>query len=148
MFLEQNIFAIPYCKTFLVYLIEIWNLFQISFHDRKDEKNDFNLKKVEKKEPVKTKQKSEQPNGDIDKKFEVKVNKIEENICQWIDEETKTLKETLEKDISSIRSEVDNKNIEINSKVQGRVDHTIFPMNANELQVWWAYVSIILVGMA
>jgi len=92
---------------------------KISFHDRKDEKNDFNLKKVEKKEPVKTKQKSEQPNGDIDKKFEVKVNKIEENICQWIDEETKTLKETLEKDISSIRSEVDNKNIEINSKVQG-----------------------------
>ena len=58
------------------------------------------------------------------------------------------MKETLEKDISSIRSEVDNKNIEINSKVQGRVDHTIFPMNANELQVWWAYVSIILVGMA
>ena len=33
--------------------------------------------------------------------------------------ETKTLKETIEKDITSIRSEVDSKNIEINSKVQG-----------------------------
>ena len=31
------------------------------------------------------------------------------------------MKETLEKDISSIRSEVDNKNIEINSKVQASI---------------------------
>ena len=55
------------------------------------------------------------------KKFEDKIQKIEENICQWIDDEAKTLKETLEKDISSIRSEVDNKNIEINSKVQASI---------------------------
>ena len=53
--------------------------------------------------------------------FEEKIHKIEENICQWIDDEAKTLKETLEKDISSIRSEVDNKNIEINSKVQASI---------------------------
>ena len=60
-------------------------------------------------------------NTEIHKKFEVKVQKIEENICQWIDEETKTLKDTMEKDITSIRSEVDSKNIEINSKVQGSI---------------------------
>ena len=48
--------------------------------------------------------------------MEVKVQKIEENICQWIDEETKSLKNTLEHDITSIRSEADNKNIEMNSK--------------------------------
>ena len=55
------------------------------------------------------------------KKFEEKIHKIEENICQWIDDEAKSLKETLEKDISSIRTEVDNKNIEINSKVQASI---------------------------
>ena len=60
-------------------------------------------------------------NSEVHKKFEVKVQKIEENICQWIDEETKTLKETIEKDITSIRTEVDSKNIEINSKVQGSI---------------------------
>ena len=42
--------------------------------------------------------------GEIHKKFEVKVQKIEENICQWIDDETKTIKETIEKDITSIRT--------------------------------------------
>ena len=46
---------------------------------------------------------------------------MEENILQWIDEETKVLKDNLEKDIGSIRSEVDTKNIEMNSKVQSSI---------------------------
>ena len=97
---------------------------KIAFHENKDkDKNDFNLKKVEKETKPKPKPKpvTNEPaeSSEINKKFEVKVQKIEENICQWIDDETKTLKETIEKDITSIRSEVDSKNIEINSKVQG-----------------------------
>ena len=40
---------------------------------------------------------------------------------QWIDEETKELKHNLEKDISSIRTEVDSKNIELNAKVQASI---------------------------
>ena len=99
-------------------------ILQITFHEnKKDDKNDFNLKKVEKEKTPKPKPKPVKTElsetGEIHKKFEVKVQKIEENICQWIDDETKTIKETIEKDITSIRSEVDTKNIEINSKVQG-----------------------------
>ena len=100
-------------------------LFKIAFHDRKEEKNDINLKKVNKEPKPKPKPKEEpvhEPSDEvINKKFEVKVQKIEENICQWIDEETKTIKETVEKDIASIRTEVDTKNIEMNSKVQGSI---------------------------
>merc|ERR1719264_1000181 len=85
---------------------------QITFHEnKKDDKNDFNLKKVEKEKTPKPKPKpvttESAETGEIHKKFEVKVQKIEENICQWIDDETKTIKETIEKDITSIRSEVD-----------------------------------------
>ena len=47
-----------------------------------------------------------------------KIQRVEENILQWIDEETKVLKDNLEKDIHAIRNEVDTKNIELNSKVQ------------------------------
>ena len=47
-----------------------------------------------------------------------KIQRVEENILQWIDEETKVLKDNLEKDIQSIRTEVDTKNVELNSKVQ------------------------------
>ena len=90
-----------------------YNDWQISFHERKEEKTERNLKKVEK-----PKSDGMESSG---KKFEDKIQKIEENICQWIDDEAKSLKETLEKDISSIRSEVDNKNIEINSKVQASI---------------------------
>ena len=46
-----------------------------------------------------------------------KIQRVEENILQWIDEETKVLKDNLEKDIQSIRTEVDTKNVELNSKV-------------------------------
>jgi len=96
---------------------------KIAFHDRKEEKNDINLKKVKKEEKPKPKpsEAPQQVSVDIDKKFEVKVQKIEENICQWIAEETTTLKDTLEKDIASIRNEVDTKNIDMNSKVQGTI---------------------------
>ena len=86
---------------------------QISFHERKEEKTERNLKKVEK-----PKAEGQEPSS---KKFEEKIHKIEENICQWIDDEAKSLKETLEKDINSIRTEVDTKNIEINSKVQASI---------------------------
>ena len=106
-------------------LLDTLCLLKIAFHDRKEEKNDINLKKVNKEHKPKPKPKEEpahEPSDEvINKKFEVKVQKIEENICQWIDEETKTIKETVEKDIASIRTEVDTKNIEMNSKVQGSI---------------------------
>ena len=55
---------------------------------------------------------------EINKKVDGKIQRVEENILQWIDEETKVLKDNLEKDIHAIRNEVDTKNIELNSKVQ------------------------------
>ena len=60
---------------------------------------------------------------EINKKVDGKIQKVEENILQWIDEETKCLKDGLEKDISAIRSEVDEKNIELNSKVQATISN-------------------------
>ena len=58
---------------------------------------------------------------EINKKVDSKIQRVEENILQWIDEETKVLKDNLEKDIHSIRNEVDTKNIELNSKVQASI---------------------------
>ena len=58
---------------------------------------------------------------EINKKVDSKIQRVEENILQWIDEETKDLKHNLEKDITSIRSEVDSKNIELNAKVQASI---------------------------
>merc|ERR1712223_1701160 len=60
---------------------------------------------------------------EINKKVDGKIQKVEENILQWIDEETKCLKDSLEKDITAIRSEVDEKNIELNSKVQATISN-------------------------
>lgn len=60
---------------------------------------------------------------EINKKVDTKIQKVEENILQWIDEETKCLKDGLEKDLASIRTEVDTKNIELNSKVTATIDH-------------------------
>lgn len=60
---------------------------------------------------------------EINKKVDTKIQKVEENILQWIDEETKCLKEGLEKDIATIRTEVDTKNIELNSKVTATIDN-------------------------
>ena len=50
-----------------------------------------------------------------------KIQRVEENILQWIDEETKVLKDNLDKDIHSIRTEVDTKNVELNAKVQASI---------------------------
>ena len=50
-----------------------------------------------------------------------KIQRVEENILQWIDEETKVLKDNLDKDIHDIRNEVDTKNVELNAKVQASI---------------------------
>merc|ERR1712179_350143 len=60
---------------------------------------------------------------EINKKVDTKIQKVEENILQWIDEETKCLKEGLEKDIATIRTEVDTKNIDLNAKVNATIDN-------------------------
>jgi len=108
---------------------------KIAFHDRKEEKNDINLKKVNKEQKPKTSEATPQVSVDVEKKFEVKVQKIEENICQWIDEETKTLKDTLEKDVASIRNEVDTKNIDMNSKVQGSIQELKHELNTKVAEI-------------
>jgi len=110
---------------------------KIAFHDRKEEKNDINLKKVNKEQrpQPKTSEATPQVSVDVEKKFEVKVQKIEENICQWIDEETKTLKDTLEKDVASIRNEVDTKNIDMNSKVQGSIQELKHELNTKVAEI-------------
>jgi len=90
---------------------------KFAFHDRKeDNKNEPKLKKVptEQKAPIYNQGQVQE----INKKVDDKIQRVEENILQWIDEEAKSLKDTLEKDIISIRTEVDTKNIELNSKVQ------------------------------
>ena len=68
-----------------------------------------------------------------------KIQRVEENILQWIDEETKVLKDNLEKDIQSIRTEVDTKNVELNSKVQTSIhdlrDEVIEKVNVVEHKI-------------
>ena len=88
----------------------------MAFHERKeDKKSEPNLKKVTTETQPEYNQGQVQ---EINKKVDNKIQRVEENILQWIDEEAKTLKDTLEKDILAIRTEVDTKNIELNSKVQ------------------------------
>merc|ERR1712048_479904 len=94
-----------------------------------------NLQKVNKEQKPKTSESTPQVSVDVEKKFEVKVQKIEENICQWIDEETKTLKDTLEKDVASIRNEVDSKNIDMNSKVQGSIQELKHELNTKVAEI-------------
>ena len=76
---------------------------------------------------------------EINKKVDGKIQRVEENILQWIDEETKVLKDNLEKDIHSIRNEVDTKNIELNSKVQASIhdlrDEVIEKVNVVEHKI-------------
>ena len=59
---------------------------------------------------------------EINKKVDSKINKIEENIMMWIDEETTTMKTNIENDITNFREDVDQKNIDVNPKVQATVD--------------------------
>ena len=54
---------------------------------------------------------------EVNKRVDRKIEKVEENILQWIDEEAKAIRSTVERDLSSLREEVDTKNIEMLSKV-------------------------------
>ena len=98
---------------------------QMVFHERKE-----TTKATKESPPTKPKNNENGDQGHADtqhqvqemgKKVDTKIQKVEENILQWIDEETKCLKDGLEKDISAIRSEVDEKNIEMNSKVTASI---------------------------
>ena len=96
------------------------------FHDRKETEKE---KKKTESPPAKPKNRANGENGEctqgqvqeMSKKVDTKIAKVEENILQWIDEETKGLKDTLEKDITAIRTDVDEKNIEMNSKVTATI---------------------------
>jgi len=97
---------------------------KVVFHDRKE------INKTADSPPPKPKaQNNHHPEynqgqvQEINKKVDTKIQKVEENILQWIDEETKCLKEGLERDITAIRTEVDVKNIELNSKVTATIEH-------------------------
>jgi len=96
------------------------------FHERKEEskssdKKDADKPKVKKAPSDKPPEYNQGQVQEINKKVDSKIQRVEENILQWIDEETKTLKENLDKDIVAIRSEVDTKNIEVNAKVQASI---------------------------
>ena len=54
---------------------------------------------------------------EVNKRVDRKIEKVEENILQWIDEEAKAIRSTVERDLGSLREEVDSKNIEMLSKV-------------------------------
>jgi hypothetical protein len=54
---------------------------------------------------------------EVNKRVDRKIEKVEENILQWIDEEAKAIRSTVERDLGSLREEVDTKNIEMLSKV-------------------------------
>lgn len=102
---------------------------KLSFHDRKEEKTEPKLKKVSTDKQPEHGYNQNQVQ-EMNQKVDGKIQRVEENILQWIDEETKTLKVTLEKDILAIRSEVDTKNIELNSKVQTSIQD--FKEDVNE----------------
>jgi len=91
------------------------------FHERKEESKNTEASKPKKATSDKPPEYNQSQVQEINKKVDSKIQRVEENILQWIDEETKVLKEDLEKDIGSIRSEVDTKNIEMNSKVQSSI---------------------------
>jgi len=89
------------------------------FHERKEESKSTEASKPRKAASEKpTPEYNQSQVQEINKKVDSKIQRVEENILQWIDEETKVLKDNLEKDIQSIRTEVDTKNVELNSKVQ------------------------------
>jgi len=91
---------------------------KMAFHERKEEKTDPKLKKVPSEKPQGYNQDQVQ---EINQKVDGKISRVEENLFQWIDEEAKSIKNTLEKDILAIRSEVDTKHIDLNSKVQSSI---------------------------
>ena len=90
----------------------------MAFHDRKEEKSEPKLKKVQSEKPTGYNQDQVQ---EINQKVDGKISRVEENLFQWIDEEAKSIKSTLEKDLLAFRSEVDTKHIDLNSKVQSSI---------------------------
>merc|ERR1711902_404242 len=91
------------------------------FHERKEESKNTEASKPKKATSDKPPEYNQSQVQEINKKVDSKIQRVEENILQWIDEEAKVLKDNLEKDIGSIRSEVDTKSIEMNSKVQSSI---------------------------
>ena len=63
---------------------------------------------------------------EVNKRVDRKIEKVEENILQWIDEEAKAIRSTVERDLGSLREEVDTKNIEMLTKLK----------NNNKYFVW------------
>merc|ERR1712080_289478 len=97
---------------------------KVVFHDRKDPPAAASPPAASKvKKPTETPAEFNQGQvQEINKKVDTKIQKVEENILQWIDEETKCLKDGLEKDIAAIRTEVDTKNIDLNAKVTSTME--------------------------
>jgi len=91
-----------------------------AFHDRKEEsKSSETVKPKAKKAPSdKPPEYNQGQVQEMNKKVDSKISRVEENMLQWLDEETKTLKDTLDKDITAIRTEVDTKNLDMNAKIQ------------------------------
>merc|ERR1719187_379141 len=77
-----------------------------AFHDRKEESKSSEKPKAKKAPSDKPPEYNQGQVQEINKKVDSKISRVEENILQWIDEETKTLKKNLDKDIVAIRSEV------------------------------------------
>merc|ERR1712002_1454082 len=97
---------------------------KVVFHDRKDPPSASPPSASKVKKPTETPAEFNQGQvQEINKKVDTKIQRVEENILQWIDEETKCLKDGLEKDISAIRNEVDTKNIDLNAKVTATMDN-------------------------
>merc|ERR1719348_936429 len=110
------------------------------FHERKAESKSTEASKPRKAASEKpTPEYNQSQVQEINKKVDSKIQRVEENILQWIDEETKVLKDNLEKDIQSIRTEVDTKNVELNSKVQTSIhdlrDEVIEKVNVVEHKI-------------
>ena len=98
---------------------KIINILQMAFHDKKDEKPAKKLKSTSSGES--TKGLNQDQVVEINHKVDSKIQRVEENIFQWIDEEARSIKDHLEKDINSIRFEVDNKSVDLNSKIQSSI---------------------------
>ena len=91
---------------------------QAAFHDRKEESKSSENPKSKKAPSDKPPEYNQGQVQEINKKVDSKISRVEENILQWIDEETKTLKKSLDEDIIAIRTEVDTKNLDMNAKIQ------------------------------
>jgi len=100
-----------------------------AFHDRKEESKKPESPKAKKAASDKPPEYNQSQVQEINKKVDSKISRVEENILQWIDEETKTLKDSLDKDISAIRSEVDTKNLDMNAKIQVSIADLIEEVN-------------------